>query len=283
MVLSHAREIERLFRHVGFLTHRAVLMALCYGSGLRISEAVSLKTGHIDSERMLIRVEKGRGRGKTATTPFSAPTCCICSAATGKSSAPPIIYFPGVVAGTHVECGHRPAGLPRSLPPGRNRKACHAPHPAPQLRHASAGERNRHARHSGSSRPQPHRHHRALHRCHSRSAFHHRQSAGREGSVGLHQNASADAEKDGSRSNRLGSLLSRPVHELAAIFRQYGERYRATRRLPFNNCVSCAPSSSAAPPRWEDMSKNAASAITHATVTTPAETATVRNVRGRTA
>jgi integrase len=59
VVLSR-EEIERLFRHVGFLTHRAVLM-LCYGSGLRISEAVSLRAGHIDSERMLIRVEKGKG------------------------------------------------------------------------------------------------------------------------------------------------------------------------------------------------------------------------------
>ena len=33
----------------------------CYGSGVRISEAVSLKLSDIDSHRMLIRVEHGKG------------------------------------------------------------------------------------------------------------------------------------------------------------------------------------------------------------------------------
>ena len=59
VVLSQS-EVTQLFRHVGILKHRAVLM-LCYGSGLRISEAVSLKVEHIDSARMLIRVEQGKG------------------------------------------------------------------------------------------------------------------------------------------------------------------------------------------------------------------------------
>lgn len=55
VVLSR-EEVERLFHYVGFLAHRAG-----YGSGLRIPEAVSLKPGHIDSARMLIRVEQGKG------------------------------------------------------------------------------------------------------------------------------------------------------------------------------------------------------------------------------
>ena len=59
VVLSQS-EVTQLLRHVGILKHRAVLM-LCYGSGLRISEAVSLKVEHIDSARMLIRVEQGKG------------------------------------------------------------------------------------------------------------------------------------------------------------------------------------------------------------------------------
>jgi site-specific recombinase XerD len=53
-------EVAALFRHIHILKHRAVLM-LCYGSGLRISEAVALKAAHIDSHRMLIRVEQGKG------------------------------------------------------------------------------------------------------------------------------------------------------------------------------------------------------------------------------
>lgn len=59
-VVLTATEVAEFFAAVGILRHRAVLM-LCYGAGLRISEAVSLKPADIDSRRMLIRVEQGKG------------------------------------------------------------------------------------------------------------------------------------------------------------------------------------------------------------------------------
>jgi integrase/recombinase XerD len=59
VVLSQA-EVELFFHHAGVLKHRAVLM-VCYGAGLRISEAVSLKPADIDSARLLIRVQDGKG------------------------------------------------------------------------------------------------------------------------------------------------------------------------------------------------------------------------------
>ena len=59
VVLSRT-EIEDFFEQVPGIQNRAVLM-VCYGAGLRISEAVSLKISDIDSERMLIRVEQGKG------------------------------------------------------------------------------------------------------------------------------------------------------------------------------------------------------------------------------
>ena len=40
--------------------HRALLMTV-YGAGLRVGEAVRLKPGHIESSRMMIRVEQGKG------------------------------------------------------------------------------------------------------------------------------------------------------------------------------------------------------------------------------
>ncbi len=101
VVLSR-EEIERLFRHVGFLTHRAVLM-LCYGSGLRISEAVSLQAGHIDSERMLVRVEKGKG-AKDRYTVLSTNMLHLLRRY-WKEQRPADYLFPGVVAGTHVTAG----------------------------------------------------------------------------------------------------------------------------------------------------------------------------------
>ena len=53
-------EIQRFLDHIPGVKHRAVLL-LCYGAGLRISEAVALKLSDIDSKRMLIRVEHGKG------------------------------------------------------------------------------------------------------------------------------------------------------------------------------------------------------------------------------
>ncbi len=59
-VVLSVTEVAQFFQAVGILKHRAVLMT-CYGAGLRIAEAVSLKIGDIDSHRMVIRVQQGKG------------------------------------------------------------------------------------------------------------------------------------------------------------------------------------------------------------------------------
>jgi len=59
VVLSH-EELLAFFDQVPSLKYRAALM-VCYGAGLRVSEAVALKISDIDSQRMLIRVERGKG------------------------------------------------------------------------------------------------------------------------------------------------------------------------------------------------------------------------------
>jgi integrase/recombinase XerD len=59
VVLSH-EELLLFFDYIPGLKNRAALMT-CYGAGLRISEAVALKVGDIDSQRMLLRVEQGKG------------------------------------------------------------------------------------------------------------------------------------------------------------------------------------------------------------------------------
>jgi integrase/recombinase XerD len=39
-----------------------VILTTCYAAGLRISEAVRLQVAAIDSARMVVRVEQGKGR-----------------------------------------------------------------------------------------------------------------------------------------------------------------------------------------------------------------------------
>jgi integrase/recombinase XerD len=54
-------EVGRFLDAVESLKHR-VILTVCYAAGLRVSEAVRLKPAAIDSQRMVIRVEEGKGR-----------------------------------------------------------------------------------------------------------------------------------------------------------------------------------------------------------------------------
>ena len=54
-------EVARFLDAVDSRKHRAIL-TICYAAGLRISEAVRLTPAAIDSHRMIICVEEGKGR-----------------------------------------------------------------------------------------------------------------------------------------------------------------------------------------------------------------------------
>ncbi len=54
-------EVKNLIGACKDQRHRALLM-LTYGSGLRVSEVVKLKPHHIETDRMLVRVEQAKGR-----------------------------------------------------------------------------------------------------------------------------------------------------------------------------------------------------------------------------
>jgi integrase/recombinase XerD len=53
-------EVARLLAATSCIKHRAAL-SVAYGAGLRVAEVAALKVGDVDSERMLIRVERGKG------------------------------------------------------------------------------------------------------------------------------------------------------------------------------------------------------------------------------
>jgi integrase/recombinase XerD len=60
IILSLA-ELQQFFEAIPNLKHRAALMT-AYAAGLRVSEVVALKVTDIDSQRMVIRIEQGKGR-----------------------------------------------------------------------------------------------------------------------------------------------------------------------------------------------------------------------------
>jgi site-specific recombinase XerD len=58
-VLSR-EEVARLLNATTCLKHQAAL-SVAYGAGLRVAEVAALKVSDIDSERMLLKVERGKG------------------------------------------------------------------------------------------------------------------------------------------------------------------------------------------------------------------------------
>ncbi len=60
-VILSREEVRRLIAATRNLKHQTAL-SLAYGTGLRVNEVVSLKIGDIDSQRMTLRVEQGKGQ-----------------------------------------------------------------------------------------------------------------------------------------------------------------------------------------------------------------------------
>lgn len=60
-VILSPDEVRRLIAAAGNLKHQTAL-SLAYATGLRVNEVVALKVGDIDSQRMTLRVEQGKGR-----------------------------------------------------------------------------------------------------------------------------------------------------------------------------------------------------------------------------
>lgn len=54
-------EVLRLFAQIENLKHQ-MMLKLCYGMGLRVSEIVALKINDIDSDRMMVRIENAKGK-----------------------------------------------------------------------------------------------------------------------------------------------------------------------------------------------------------------------------
>jgi integrase/recombinase XerD len=78
-VVLSSDEVVRFLQSVAGVQHR-VALTTAYAAGLRVSEVARLKIADIDSRRVVIRVEEGKG-GKSLPRrrPGIATSCCRCS------------------------------------------------------------------------------------------------------------------------------------------------------------------------------------------------------------
>ena len=149
-VVLSADEVVRFLEAVPSLKARAALTT-AYAAGLRASEAASLKVADIDSSRMVIRIEQGKG-GRDRYVMLSPQLLGILRS----------YWRTGAARALAVSRPRRRASDPsrraaRGLPFGVRgvgaRQAGHRAYAAPQLRHPFAGERHRHPHHPGAARP----------------------------------------------------------------------------------------------------------------------------------
>jgi site-specific recombinase XerD len=109
--------------------HR-VILTTCYAAGLRISEAVRLKAAAIDSARMVIRVEQGKGRKDRYV--MLSPMLLEILRSYWRAARPKEWLFPGIhhdrpITKDAVEAAcqkaHRLAGLSKPVTPHSLRHA----------------------------------------------------------------------------------------------------------------------------------------------------------------
>jgi len=94
-VVLSPQEVGKVLREVKDLKHRTILETM-YAAGLRIAEAMQLRVGDIDSQRMMLRIEQAKGK-KDRYVPLS-PTLLSRLREYWKVYRPGQWLFPGSTA-----------------------------------------------------------------------------------------------------------------------------------------------------------------------------------------
>jgi hypothetical protein len=158
-VVLGPEEVARFLDAAPGLKYKAAL-SVAYGAGLRVSEVVALKVSDIDSKRMVIRIEQGKGPQRPLRDAFAASARAAARLVQGGP--------PAGVAVSRNEPGQpdddapAQARLPCRGPHGRDRQAGVSAHTSSQLCDASAGAEHRYQGDPGPARPCQARYHGAL-------------------------------------------------------------------------------------------------------------------------
>ena len=128
MVLS-PEEVLQFLNCIASVKHRAIL-SCCYAAGLRISEAIRLTAPAIDSARMVLRVEQGKGQKDRYT--MLSPRLLEILRAWWCQERPKHWLFPGLIPDRHISkeaveeaCkkARRLSGIPKPITPHSLRHA----------------------------------------------------------------------------------------------------------------------------------------------------------------
>ena len=99
-VILSPEEVQRLIAGAKNLYHRTIVLTL-YGAGLRRAELCDLKVANIDSQRMMLRVERGKG-GRDREIPLS-PTLLAALREYYRWMRPQTYLFPGTKDGWRTD------------------------------------------------------------------------------------------------------------------------------------------------------------------------------------
>ena len=101
-IILSPEEVLEFLSCVWLNVHRTILTC-CYAAGLRISEALALQAPHIDSQRMVIRIEQGKGQKDRYV--MLSPKLLEILREWWRQERPQHWLFPGQIPGTHITSG----------------------------------------------------------------------------------------------------------------------------------------------------------------------------------
>ena len=128
-VVLSPEEVLHFLDCVQHIKHRTILTS-CYAAGLRISETIRLRPNHIDSQRMVIRVEQGKGQKDRYV--MLSPKLLEGLRHWWRTERPTQWLFPGDIPGApisrsavEVACqkAHELSGIPKPITPHSMRHA----------------------------------------------------------------------------------------------------------------------------------------------------------------
>jgi integrase len=147
-VVLSPEEVVRLLDAAPGLKYKAAL-SVAYGAGLRVSEVVALKVSDIDSKRMIIRVEQGKGRKDRYV--MLSPHLLELLRAWYKAARPQGWLFPGRPRAADDDAPTQ-SRLPCRRQHGRDQQAGVHAYAAAQLRHPPGRAEHRYQGDPGPAR-----------------------------------------------------------------------------------------------------------------------------------